>query len=65
MVSKIFHTAPDGCHYTRAGVSYGAMADGFAFDSVLLISEEDTDEGDCGAFLWGGGGGWGWLGANV
>ena len=41
------------------------MADGFAFDSVLLSSEEDNDGGGCGAFMWGGGGGWGWLGANV
>ena len=58
-------TAPNGCHCTRPGVYCGAVADGFTFDSVLLSSEEETDVGGPGAFLWGGGGGWGWLGANV
>ena len=41
------------------------MDDGFAFDSVLLSSEEETDEGGRGTFLWGGSGVWGWLSANV
>ena len=36
----------------------------FAFDSVLLSSEEDTDEGGRGTFLGGCGSGWGWLIAN-
>ena len=43
VVLKICHTAPDGCHYTRPGVSCGAMADVFAFEFFLLISEEETD----------------------
>ena len=41
------------------------MADGFAFDYVLLSSEEENDEGGRGAFMWGGGDGWGWLVAKV
>ena len=52
-VSKICHTTPDGCHRTRPGVSYGAVADQLAFDSFLRSSIEETDEGVNGAFLGG------------
>ena len=57
MVSKICHMAPDGCQCTRHGVSCGSVVDLFDFDSILLISEEETDEGGCGALLWGCSGG--------
>ena len=40
------------------------MADQFAFESVLMSSEDKTDKGIRGAFLWGYGGGWGCLIAN-
>ena len=35
-----------------------------AFNSVLLISKEETDKGGYGAFLWGCGGSWGWMISN-
>ena len=57
VVSKIFHTAPGGGHCTRPGVSCSAVADRFAFDSVLLIGEEDTDKCGRGTLLYGCGGG--------
>ena len=59
MVLNIFHTTPDGIHCTFPGVSCGAVANRFTFGSVFLISEEEIDEGDHSAFLWGCGGVWG------
>ena len=64
VVSRICHTSPDGRHCTRPGVSCGTMENRLSFDSVLLSSEEETDKGGRGTFLWGCGGGWGWLIAN-
>ena len=45
VMSKIFHAVPEVIQCTCPGVSCGAMADQFAFDSVLLVSGEETDEG--------------------
>ena len=64
VVSKICHTAPGVSHCTRPGVSCGAVADRFSFDSIIMVSEEETDEGGRGALLCGCGEGWGWLSAN-
>ena len=64
VVSKICHTAPDGCHRTRPGVSCGAVTDQFSFDCIFLIGKEDNVKGGCGAFLGGCGCDWGWLVAN-
>ena len=64
VVSKIYHTAPYGFHCTRPGVSYGAVVNQFIFESVLLSSEEETDEGGHSALLWVCSGGWGWLISN-
>ena len=64
VVLNLCHTAPDDCHCTCPGVSCGAVADQFAFDSVLMVIEEETDEVDHGAFLGGRVCGWGCLVAN-
>ena len=42
VASKICHTSPDSRLLTRHGVSCGAMENQLAFDSVIIISEEDT-----------------------
>ena len=51
MVSKISYTSPDGCYRTHPGVSCGDVANIFTFDSVILISEEETYRGGLGALL--------------
>ena len=64
VVLKICHMTPDVSHCTGPGVSCSAVANIFTFGFVLLIGEEDTDKGCRSAFLWGFGGGWGWLISN-
>ena len=64
VVSKICHTAPDGCHCKCPRVYCGAVADQFAFDSVLLIGKKDNDKDDRGTFLGGSSCDWGCLVAN-
>ena len=51
MFSKIHHTALDGCHHTRHGVSCGAVANILAFESILLVGEAETDEGGLGTCM--------------
>ena len=65
VVSKICHTVPDGSHCTHPGVSCGAMDNRFAFDSIILVSEVETDKDGRGVFFWSCGGGWGCLFANI
>ena len=57
-------------HYGQGGggggsvVSCGAVACRFAFDSVLMIGEEETDKGVHGAFFGGRGCGWNFMVSN-
>ena len=42
---NICHMSQAVCHFTQPGVFYGDMDDILAFDYIILVGEEDTDEG--------------------
>ena len=64
VLSQVYHTAPDGCHRTRAGVSYCAVSNRFSFDAIFMGCKEEAKKGGGGACVGGSFGGLGGLGSH-